>query len=400
MTVSLWQRSSSPETIDADVAIIGGGVTGLSAALACEERGVSTVLLERHTVASGASGRNAGYLMRGMAESYAVAVAQFGHDRAREIWGWSESNLHALRRLGAADAAGFADRASCLIALSDDESAELESSSQLLREDGFDVELIRPPAEIDALWASGRVKLGLVNPGDAVCHPVRLMELLRLKLTSTRIAENAEVFDIERVGAGVTVHARGLRVRAKHACIATNAWAGRLCPSLAGAVLPRRGQMLAAEPDAEIPLRYAYYLNRGSEYLRTGPSGELIIGGARALEPAEEAAGESGVAPVVQERLELWLRDLVTTRYRVTARWSGVMGFTSSGLPLVGRAPHEGITDDAVWVCAGFTGHGMSLGHLAGRAAAEAMLGYRGRPELFELPQDHAQPSPINSRRA
>ncbi|MEM1185467.1 MAG: FAD-dependent oxidoreductase [Planctomycetota bacterium] len=384
MTVSLWQRDSS-EKVETDVAIVGAGVCGLSAALECEARGVNALIVERERVASGASGRNAGYLMRGMAESYAVACEMYGRDRARAVWAWSEDNLTALRDLGASDLENCEPRPSCIVALDETEERELRRSISLMAEDGFETHLLEPSATTDALWRSGRPKVGLVNPNDAVCHPVELMRMLRDRLTSTPVNEGREVFSIDRDDHQVLVHARGLTIAARRVLVCTNAWAGELVPDMRGVIEPKRGQMLAAKPVEPTPLDFAYYLNRGDEYIRTGPDGLILVGGCRRFEPQDQSGDRGGVHPAVQDGLERHLRELVTDRYEVVARWSGVMGFSPNGLPIVGPTPD----DERVWVCAGFTGHGMSLGHLAGRRTAAAMLGAAPRPELFDPPSGH-----------
>ncbi|MCR9077355.1 MAG: FAD-dependent oxidoreductase, partial [bacterium] len=73
MTISLWQRTPTHETEQCDVAIIGAGITGLSAAIELESRGIRCIVLEADYAGSKASGRNAGYLIRGAAENYALA---------------------------------------------------------------------------------------------------------------------------------------------------------------------------------------------------------------------------------------------------------------------------------------------------------------------------------------
>lgn len=384
MTVSLWQRDDDLGGLRAPVVIVGGGICGISAALACARRGVSAVVLERYSVASGASGRNAGYLMRGMAENYAVAVEKFGRDRAREIWVWSERNLASLRREGVEDLPGFAERPSCLLALEDDEAHDLAASHRLLRADGLASTLLEPPQSLDEVWRRAGPKLGLVNPGDAVCHPVRLVRHLASKLAAETVVAPCEVGSIVSAGDGVELRtSRGL-VRADRVLVCTNAHAAALLPTMTGVIRPRRGQMLAAKPTGgSVDLRYAYYLNRGDEYLRTGPSGELLMGGARSLEPAGEAGDHGGTNPAVQERLEHLVRALACDVFEVAERWSGVMGFSPDGLPIVGPMPGE----PRVWLCAGFTGHGMSLGHLTAMAAADAMLGEAPRPTLFDEPR-------------
>lgn len=385
MSVSLWQRGEADE-IEASVAIVGGGVCGLSAGLECEARGVDAVVIERERVGAGASGRNAGYLMRGMAESYAAACDVYGRERARAVWAWSEENLAALRAFGAGELEGFGDRASCLIALDEGEETRLRRSAGMMAEDGFGVSLIEPPSGRDAVWRSGRPRVGLVNPGDAVCDPLALLGLLRSALARTRVVEGREVYAIDREDGAVRVCARGLTVRAGRVLVATNAWIGELAPGLRGVIEPKRGQMLAARPSEPVHLDFAYYLNRGDEYIRMGPGGLVLVGGCRRFEPVTESGDRGGVHPAVQERLEGYLRELVTGDSEVVARWSGVMGFSPDHLPVVGPTG-EG---DRVWVCGGFTGHGMSLGYLAGRRAAAAMLGEAERPAIFASPADHS----------
>ena len=88
-----------------------------------------------------------------------------------------------VRAEGVGDLPGFEMRPSCLIALSEGEEAQLRESVELLREDGFDAALLGPgEGPDDSLWQSGKVRAGLVNPGDAVCSPIELLRML-LKLS-------------------------------------------------------------------------------------------------------------------------------------------------------------------------------------------------------------------------
>jgi glycine/D-amino acid oxidase-like deaminating enzyme len=234
-----------------------------------------------------------------------------------------------------------------------------------------------------------------VNQHDAVCDPVAMVNLLADGLRKTRIVESCEVIDLvadghmrgvdaEEVhgGGGVRVRTSRGDVSASVVLVCTNAQASELITDLRGVVRPKRGQMVAVAPrKGPIELTHSYYLNRGDEYLRAGPGGVLLMGGARKHEPSAEEGDHGGVHPVVQERLEQWLRDLVTDDYQVVARWSGVMGFSPDGLPLVGPVDQG----RSVWVCAGFTGHGMSLGFLTAAHAVNAILDGAAVEPMFEI---------------
>src|SRR5690606_31252865 len=131
-------------------------------------RGQRTVVVERTEIAAGASGRSAGFLMRGMAESYAVATRALGRELARLAWHWSEENLELLKADGAASLASFRSMPSCLLALDDDEADDLEQSAAMLRADGFDVAF--PWTADDAVFAAGRPRAALLNPRDAAAN--------------------------------------------------------------------------------------------------------------------------------------------------------------------------------------------------------------------------------------
>ncbi|MEQ9095212.1 MAG: FAD-dependent oxidoreductase [Phycisphaerales bacterium] len=369
MTVSYWQRSSKPQLIDADVAVVGGGVCGLSAALHLMRRGLSVVVLERHVPGSGASARNAGFLMRGMAESYKVARETLGAEAAQYIWRWSEENLRGLRSEGAGDFASYRHTPSCLLALEQAEADDLVASARLLQDDGFGVLLVESGG--DSAWASELPLLGLVNPGDATINPSELVALLASKLGAAVLA-GQEVHTIERSPgdrAPCMVRTGSTNVRCRRVLVCTNAYVGSLLPQLAAAVRPNRGQMLALSAEGA-RLDYAYYVNRGHEYIRQTPDGTIVVGGCRDRFAQHERTLEDGATPEVQEAIESFARMLLDKPIRITARWAGTMGFSPDGMPLVGPVGDDG----AVWFCGGFTGHGMSLAYRTAAGAVSAML--------------------------
>lgn len=382
MTVSIWRRSMSLGVSSCDVVVIGAGICGLSAAAEFTRRRLRVVVVERQGVGAGASGRNAGFLMRGAADNYWAACEQYGRERARELWRVSEENLEMLRGAGLERLKSYRAKPSCLVALTEEEREQLQKSEQLLREDGFEVGVIGGTSgtEVpeDSLWSGAftraRGAIGLVNPHDACCNPVELVEMLR-KRSECPIIEGQEVLGVDDAGSALTVRMTDGVVNAGKVFIATNAYAGLLVPELAGVVTPRRGQMLAIRAK-ERTLAMNYYANHGSEYFREGYEGTLVFGGCRKHFAEREVGYEDRPTDEVQGLIERFACDVLEAeRVDVVARWTGVMGFSPDGLPLVGSLGRANGWNDRVWFCGGFTGHGMSLAHRTAAMAVEEMLG-------------------------
>ncbi|HEX8386719.1 MAG TPA: FAD-binding oxidoreductase, partial [Rubricoccaceae bacterium] len=111
----------------------------------------------------------------------------------------------------------------------------------------------------------------------------------------------------------------------------------------------------------------------GFYYVRQAPDGRVLVGGARHLHEATEVGHDDATTPALQADLEAYLRAHVPAAADapVERRWSGTMGFSPDGLPVIGDVPG---VPGAVYG-AGFTGHGMGYGLRFGRLAARRLLG-------------------------
>ena len=383
MTVSLWQASGPLSSVRADLIVIGAGITGLSAARAAEDAGLSCVVLDSRAPGCSASGRNAGFLMRGAAENYAVAADHLGRDTARQLWRWTEQNRADLEDIGVLDLPSCQKRPSCLLAFDDEEAEQLHRAYEMLIEDGFEADLIEPGGAHteDTVWTRASPNVGLVNPSDAVCNPIELMGLLCARLERSELVTGCEAYAIEQAPDGDrAVHTTLGTVRGSRVLVATNAYAERLCPGLAGRVAPNRGQMLAAHAPG-VRLDFAYYANHGSEYFRQLEPDYIVFGGARTHDEAGERTSADNISEAIQDRLEKLCQDWLADEFRVISRWAGIMGFSPDEVPLVG--PVGG--DPAVWFCGGFTGHGMSMAHRTAAVAVRALAGADAVPDWMSI---------------
>ncbi|MBC7835659.1 MAG: FAD-binding oxidoreductase [Phycisphaerales bacterium] len=380
MTTSHWRRSASPEPIVCDALVVGAGVCGVSAALHLERRGLNVRIIDRDRLCSGASGRNAGFLMRGAADNYAAGIRAYGRDTARALWKLTEDNLAGLRAEGIESLPNYQRVPSVLLAISEEEHDQLRESLTLLHEDGLAAGWVDRSSGTDTVWQRNAALGGLVNPNDAACHPVELVAHLASKFAHP-VLEHQEALAISPSGRDLTVRTSDFSIHTSHVLICTNAYAQLLLPSFASLVSPRRGQMLAIRPGNR-RLDASYYAHHGSEYFRQTLDGTIVVGGCRTYHAHDEVGYEDLTTPAVQSDIERFAAQILgadrDNPLEVIARWSGTMGFSPDGLPLVGPIGGGG-GDEAdragrVWFCGGFTGHGMSMAYRTAQLAIAAML--------------------------
>ena len=334
-----------------DVLVIGGGIAGLSLLHHLAARRISSVLVEQSHLASGASGRNAGFLLAGVADSYVEAVRIFGREKTREVWHiTSENHDRMIEAVGRSDV-GHRRLGSVTLASGDEERARLQESSELMGEDGF-----------EARWDGER----LFNPRDGEVNPSALVGALAWRAKEGVIREGVEVTSIVPGSGDVTVRAGNSECRAGVVVLATNAYTPQLLPKVK--IQPTRAQMLASAPVARAVCDVPTYSHSGYRYWRQLRSGEVLVGGWRDTSMETEVGYEETPTEQIQEHLEAKL-EAMTGGAEVTHRWAGIMGFTDTGLPLVGAV--DGMRN--VYLCAGFNGHGMAFAFMSAKQLVEML---------------------------
>ena len=335
----------------ADVLIVGGGIAGTSLLWHLTGRRIDAVLVERHHLAWGASGRNAGFLLAGTASNYAEAVRAYGREPARELWEITTENHDRMVEAARGMDVGHRRLGSAIVPASDSERTLLIESEQLLRDDGF-----------EARWDGAR----LISPRDGEINPSAMVAALARQSKDRAIREGVSVTKIESRRNGVLVTGDGAECEAGVVILATNAYTAELVPGFK--IQPTRAQMLATAPDANPIADVPVYSNFGYRYWRQLPNGEVLLGGWRDTSLETENTLDDGPTDAIQAELDAALSDLHVSA-EVTHRWAGTMGFTESGLPYAGLV--NGMPN--VYVCAGFTGHGMGFAFMTAKSVAEAI---------------------------
>jgi glycine/D-amino acid oxidase-like deaminating enzyme len=335
----------------ADVIVIGGGIAGISLLWHLSRRRIDAVLVEGHHLAWGASGRNAGFLLAGVASSYAEAVRTYGRSRAREIWEVTNENHDRMIEAARGQDVGHRRSGTAILPADDSERALLIESEHLLAEDGFEVR-----------WDGSR----LVNPRDGELDPAAMVGALARQARPGAIREGVDVTSLVSRRSDVLVVAGEEACEAGVVILATNAYTPQLVPSVK--IQPTRAQMIATAPEPSRITDMPVYSNFGYRYWRQLPAGQVLVGGWRDTSLETEKTDDDEPTPEIQEHLDRAARDL-GVKAGVTHRWAGTMGFTESGLPLAG--PLEGMPN--VYICAGFTGHGMGFAFMTAKQVAESI---------------------------
>jgi glycine/D-amino acid oxidase-like deaminating enzyme len=341
-----------------DVAIVGGGVTGLSCARTLAAAGARVRLVDARTAGSGASGRNGGFALRGTALPY---------DRMPlpDVMRFTEEALGRVRDL-AGDA--FRPVGSLRVANSPEELDELHAEGEAIAADGFEVQLKERDELPSAVQGFGLG--GLLHPPDGALDQGRwLRRLARHGAESgAAIAEETRVQALD----GTALRTDRGTVEADRVLVATDGYGDGLLPELESAVTSVRGQVVATEPVAHEVLPCPLYSRWGYDYVQQRADGRLVAGGRRDTNLDAERTREERTTDEIQNALATLLAELTDgTPPPITHRWAGLMGFTEDGLPLVGELPGR----PGVWVSAGYCGHGNVLGFACGEAVARAMLG-------------------------
>jgi glycine/D-amino acid oxidase-like deaminating enzyme len=377
VSVSYWNDCSSKTVAQADVVIIGGGIAGLSSAywIQREDPTMKIVVLEKYEIGAGATGRNAGFVTCGSVEHFNRLIEKHGEQEALEIWRFSEENMRLLKEhiIGEeGDGLLFEHRGSFSLASTDVEFKELQNSAQLMKKLNIQVDTIHEEEIEKRLGAVGFVG-GIKYLDDGSIHPIKLLQQIRSKLgENVDVREQHEVFDIATAGEGKRVYTNKGRIDCSIVVYATNGYSPQLHKFFADKIFPTRGQILATAPVPRF-MEGPCYANFVLDYFRQLPTGEMVIGGFRQLQKDVEKGYSDETSEIIQAALEEFLHKHIPSirKAKITHRWSGIMGFSVDGQPMVGALP----TDEQLYFVGGFTAHGLGLAFHSAKVLADSLFG-------------------------
>ncbi len=360
-----------------DVAVIGGGFCGLSAARRLAQGGASVVLLEAGEVGAAASGRNGGHLNNGVAHSWAAAKAALGERRARALYHAFDASIGTIETIAREEEIDCAFRRSGKLKLAS-KPAHFESIAKnfkaLHREIDPDTQLLSR-AELKGEIGSDAFHGGLLMKKSAMMHMGRFGAGLATAAMrrGARIYENAAVTGLRvENGRHVATTARG-QVSAREVFIATGAtttanfgWFRRRIVPVGSFIVATR-PLTGAEIASTMPgdRTYVTSLNIGN-YFRLSPDRRLLWGGRARFTPVSNAQSDEKSGAILRASLAETFPQLKDVE--IDYCWGGLVDMTQDRFPRAGR--HEG-----AWYALGFSGHGAQLAPHMGVVMADAILG-------------------------
>lgn len=368
----------------ADVCIIGGGYTGLSAALHLAERGLSVVLLEAHRVGFGASGRNGGQVGSGQRLDQETLEEMLGGLVAHQLWNLAEEAKALVQGLITRHAMpvtfypGIAH--TCR---TDAEVRDYHRNAEKLARD-YAYTRIEPldAASLGRLIGSKTYKGGDIDRGAGHLHPLNYAIGLAQAAAraGARLHERSEVTRIDH-GAKVQVHTAQGQVTADHLILACNGYLGKLDGAVAAKVMPINSYIIATEPLGDraagiiaepVAVTDTKFVNN---YWRLSEDGRLLFGGAETYGYRFPDVVKAVTKPMLQVYPQL-------AGTKIDYAWGGTLAITMNRLPCFTR-PYPNVLS-----ASGYSGHGVAMASMAGKVLAEAVAGQAARFDLMaSLPQ-------------
>jgi gamma-glutamylputrescine oxidase len=374
-------RAALRGEVSCDVAVLGGGIAGCSAALHLAKRGYKVALLEARRVGYGASGRSGGQTIFGLAASQQKLEREVGREDARRLFDLSIEALdltQALIREYAIECDYHPNHVH--VAVKTRHVRELQQWARELHEAyGYATAQALNRDELQGHVRSHRYLGGLLDPRSGHRQPLKYTQgLARAAETAGAVLyEDSEVLRYQD-GREVRVHTAQGSVRCAHLVLCGNAYIGAVAPALSRRILGVGTYIIATEPLGEdrarslLPSNAAVAdINWILDYFRRSRDHRLLFGGRVSYSSVQPPR----LAESMRQRMVRVFPSL--SDVKVANAWGGYLDITMS------RAPDFGRLAPNVYYLQGFSGHGVALAGLAGALASEAIAGTAERFDVF-----------------
>jgi gamma-glutamylputrescine oxidase len=379
------QRPKLTEDISADICVVGSGFTGLSSALHLAEKGYKVVVVEGSRIGFGASGRNGGQLVNSYSRDMDFIERYYGHNVSNEMGKMAFEGSRIIKRfINDYDIKCDLKPGGVFAACNNKQLDEMAAKQQLWVKHGHsDTELLSA-SDIQKHVGTYRYVGGLLDNTGGHIHPLNLAlgEAAAFEKLGGVIYEDSPVIDI-RHGKKALIRTDSGSVAADFVVVAGNAYLEGLLPKQQKKSMPCGTQIITTEVLSEevqkqllptdVCVEDCNYL---LDYFRFSGDGRLIYGGGTTYGAREPSKIESIILPKMLKTFPQ-LKNV-----KIDYAWTGNFLLTLMRLPQFGRI------NDNVYYAQGYSGHGVTSTHLAGKVISDAIAGQAERFDVFAgLPQ-------------
>lgn len=375
------ERAPLRDRAETDIAIVGAGYTGLSAAVHLAEKGHRVAMLEGARVGWGASGRNGGQIVNGLNADLDKIRRWYGKDVADFVGGLLQEGASVIYRLIEQYAIDCdLKRGNLYTAFTDRQMRELAHMQVDWRRYGMDDHELLDRDGVRAHVGTEAYIGGMFDRSGGHMHPLNLAlgEARAVEQLGGTIYEQSPVTGVARDGAEFSVRTDKGELRARTVLLCGNAYLGHVVPALTARVMPVSTQMIATAPlDEGLARRllptdtFVEDVRYVLDYFRLSADKRLLFGGGihyGGRDPDDIAAS---IRPKMT-RIFPELADIA-----IDHAWSGNFALSFSRVPQMGRL------EDGLYFAHGYSGHGITGSHLFGRILAEAVDGDVSRFDTF-----------------
>ena len=366
--------------VSSDVVIIGGGYTGLSAAVHLAKAGTNVVLIEAHRFGDGASGRNGGQLGTGQRAGPEEMEQELGFTRAKALFDLAEEAKAHLLEFASTHGIEIDFRPGHLnVTHKARELPDFIKYAEAAARFGYPHISLMDAAETAERIGSTHYVGGVRDAGAGHIHPMKLLVgTARVAAEAgARLHEKTPATGIAATSGKVRVTTPRGTITADKCLVATNGYGNDLEPASAAHIMP-----IGSFIGATVPLRADSPVLHGGEsvsdsrfvvrYFRRAPSGELLFGGREIYAVKDPKDIHVHIRRQIREIYPA-LKDV-----EITHGWGGYVGITVPRKPFVREVMPNVIS------AGGYSGHGVMLANFVGKLYAETVAGNRDRLKLFE----------------
>ena len=367
--VSYWEQNTFLKEID--LVVVGSGIVGLSAALSYKERFPKRkiVVLEKGSLPTGASTKNAGFACFGSITELVADLEQHGEEMVVDLVKKRWDGLHKLRERVGDRTMNYREYGGFELLLEDENTEKMEAYIPFFNDRLKSVIGVQDVfSKMDNAWRKmgfGKKGLLIKNKAEGQIHPgkmmVKLLKLARRKAIT--ILNGCEVQEVSEGRETVHISSNVFDCEARQVLFATNGFTTRLFPDLL--IQPARNQVILTEVIPNLKLKGCFHFEEGYYYFRNIGQ-RILLGGARNIAKKEETTDEFGSTKVIQQQLSAFLHEIILPDQAVAIEhsWSGILGIGPTKSPIVQKLSGR------MAVAVRLGGMGVAIGSLVGEAGA------------------------------